>query len=973
MLGRGALLSSAAILGMASPAWGQTADAEWQSAEAVADEASAGQASGAETAAGGGEAIIVTGSRIQRRDLSSTSPLAVVSDEEFKLSGAVNVEQVINTLPQVIPGTTSFSNNPGGGVATLDLRGLGANRTMVMVNGRRWMFFDVGQVVDLNTIPQFLIDSVDVVTGGASAVYGSDALAGVVNFRLRSDLQGIEAGTSYAITEEGDGSRFDAFVALGSEFADGRGNVTVFGEYFKRTSIFADDRAWSRETLGDGEDGLEPIGSSAVEEGRIRYFGGNSGLGTASGNFNGNGAFFGTPGTSTPYDGETYNYAPANYLQVPQERWLLGGYGEYEVNDNVTAFMEVTFVNNRVENELAATPVTGFFDLAVDQNCAFMSAADCQALRAIDASETAANAAAGVEDDPGMVNMSIARRTTDSLPRNSSNDRNAFRVLGGVKGPAFATWNYEAYYVYARTRNSQIQEGNISRSAFQAGLNGTATPINIFGQGTLTPQMASQIAILAQNTDISTLQVANASLSGPLGNFGLGADDIGLAVGVEYRSMASEFIPDTALSSGDVIGFNAAAPTKGNYDVREIFGEIRLPIIADRPGVERLELNGAGRFSDYGLQAVGGVWTYSAGAEWSPIRDITFRGQYQRAIRAPNVGELFGGAGNGFPPATDPCALETAITNATIRQLCIQTGVPAALLAFDASGDPLNESIQQNAQIESSFSGNPDLQEETSDTYTLGMVIRPQFIPNLAITIDGYNIKIDDAISVLGGSLGNTLNLCYNVVQDIDSVFCDAVSRNPVNGEMGGEFLTNLANANMASFETRGIDLQVDYGLDLGFAMLGEGQSRLNFFFLGTYTDKFTITPAAEFSDDANECAGRFGLLACGDPTPKWKWTSRLTWIDGPLTTSFRWRHLGSVRDDDDTIDYVVEKLPAYDLFDLSMSYDVDEAFTLAMGVNNLFDKTPPIIGTNQEQSNTYPGTYDPLGRDYFVSATMRF
>jgi outer membrane receptor protein involved in Fe transport len=248
-------------LGVATPAWAQPADEDVQeNAVQVSQDDDAGE---------GTESITVTGSRIQRRDLTSSSPLTVVQDEEFKLSGSVNVEQVINTLPQVIPGTTSFSNNPGGGFATLDLRGLGSTRTLVLVNGRRYVFFDVSQRVDLNTIPAFLLDSVDVVTGGASAVYGSDALSGVVNFRLKQDLNGVEAGASMAITEQGDGARFNTYLALGADFADGRGNVTVFGEYFKRKSIFQGDRSFSRIALNDGATGLVPGGSATTPQGRF--------------------------------------------------------------------------------------------------------------------------------------------------------------------------------------------------------------------------------------------------------------------------------------------------------------------------------------------------------------------------------------------------------------------------------------------------------------------------------------------------------------------------------------------------------------------------------------------------------------------------------------------------------------------------------------------------------------------------------
>ncbi len=1000
------LLASTLMFGaaaFATPAWAQPTDEDIQETPVQTTPDQTGNSDLQEGAVREDGTITVTGSRIQRRDLTSTSPLAVVQDEEFQLSGAVNVEQVINTLPQVIPGATAFSNNPGGGVATLNLRGLGATRTLVLVNGRRWMFFDVSQIVDLNTIPQFLIDSVDVVTGGASAVYGSDALAGVVNFRLESGLDGFQAGGNYSITEEGDGRRYGAHIAVGSSMADGRGNVTAFAEYYNRGSIFQGDRAFSRFALGDGGGALVPFGSATTPQGRIAVAPTSTvpgidanrdghftdpgdtpprvmtrGVGNFATTF---GANFGQPGVSDAFDfpGETYNYAPSNYLMVPQERWLLGGYGEFEITPNVTAFTEVTFVNNRVQNELAATPVTGTFNVNLARACGFLSPADCAALQQLDANETAINAeraargfgplftgANAPSNAAGTVSLGVNRRVLETGPRNSFDERNAFRALGGVRGPITDNLNYEAYYFFARTRNANIQEGNISRSAFQRGLDGSGPALNVFGAGTISPTALEAISILAQNNEISNLQVASAALNGTLGNFGWGGDDIGFAVGGEWRSMSSRFIPDTALSSGDVIGFNAGDPTQGGYNVAEVFAELRIPIIADAPGFHRLELNGAARYSDYSLEAVGGVWTYAAGAEWAPVRDITFRGQYQRAIRAPNVGELFGGQANGFPAATDPCSSRnTSNQTATVRQLCIQTGVPAALV-FTAG-------VQPNNQIEGTFGGNPNLEEETADTYTLGAVIRPRFIPRLSITVDAYDITVEDSISVLGGGLNNTLNLCFNVIQDLQSQFCQAVNRDPATGQIGGNFPVLILNSNIGRLETRGVDFQLDYNTPLGFSMMGGTESRLNFFFLGTYTDRFDITPVADLPDQIDECAGRFGIRACGSPQPRWKWTSRLSLIDGPMTLSGRWRHIGSVRDDDDDTDFIVERLNAKDYFDLAFAFDVSDGLRLTMGVNNLFDTFPQQLGFNQEQANTFPGTYDVIGRDFFISANLRF
>ena len=957
---KGSLLATTVMAGMVfvSPAYAQDAAGQdttnQENAIEVADPA---KQSAEETAEGTeGEAIVVTGSRIVRRDLESAAPVAVIQDEEFKLSGTVNVEQVINTLPQVIPGGTAFSNNPGGGVATLNLRGIGSTRTLVLVNSRRWMFYDASQTVDLNTIPSFLLDSVDVVTGGASAVYGSDAVAGVVNFRLRNDLNGVETGGQYSITDDGDGRRYNAYVALGGDIGE-RGHATVFAEYYNRGSVFQGDRNFSTFALGDdGEGGLTPGGSSTLPSGVIRFFGDGNRAGT---DFAANRAVvFDTPGDFRTRRGDLFNYAPTNFLMVPQERYLIGGYADYDVGSDHTAYTEVTFVNNRVANELAATPVTGTFNVNLATIRPFLNAGDFAQLQQLDQTETTGR-------NNGIVRLFLQRRVTETGPRNSLDERNAFRLLGGMRGPITDRFNYDVYYSYARTRNANIQRGNISRAAFQAGLDGTAAPINIFGPNTLSQDSVDQISIAAQNGEISVLQVANASVSGSLFNLGMGGDDVGIAFGAEYRKLRSEFIPDTALSSGDVIGFNGSEPTKGDYDVREGFAEIRVPIASRVPFAYKLELSGAARYSDYSLKNVGSVWTYAAAAEYAPIRDVTFRGQYQRAVRAPNVGELFGGQSNGFPTAQDPCSSPAAAADPTVRALCIALGVPAAAVGTNLT--------LGNSQIEGVFGGNPDLEEEESDSYTAGVVFRPTFFPGFTATADFYDIRVKGSIGTFGGGLANALNLCFNEIQDVNSSLCQvfAGTRNSA-GVFDGTNPPSFLAANTGKIEVRGVDVQLDYGTRLPFNLIGNSNAKLNLFFLGTYTKKSDFTAVEEFPDDVTECAGKFGNL-CGQPTPKYKWTSRASLIAGPLTTSVRWRHLSSVKDDDDGTDYSVEKLKAYNLFDLTFAFDVTDELSLATGVNNILDKKPQRIGDNQEQANTFPGTYDVLGRDYFVSANLKF
>ena len=931
--------------------------------------------------------IIVTGSRIAQRNVESAAPVAVVQDEEFALSGTVNVENVINTLPQVVPGTTSFSNNPGDGAATLNLRGLGTSRNLVLVNGRRWMFYDTGQIVDLNTIPSFLLDSVDVVTGGASAVYGSDALAGVVNFRLK-DVDGIEVGGQYSLTERGDGARYQVHGALGTSFGDGRGNATVYAEYYNRESIFQSDREFSNFAVGNETFGapLSAGGSSLLEETRLTYRGNGD---ASQAPLNGNGlGFFETPGNLVPYDGRLYNYAPANYLQLPQERYLMGGYADYDISDGHTAYTEVSFVNNRVAQELAPTPILVNTDLDIDFLSPFLNQATLDALNALDASET------GADQNDGFVEFQVRRRLTEAGSRNSLDERQAFRLLGGMTGPITDYINYDAYYTFARTRNSNIQQGNASISRFTAGLDGTgATPINIFGRGTLTPDQVDSFRIQAQNGDVSTLQVMNASISGTFGDFALGASDpLGFALGVERRNTSARFIPDEFLASGDVAGFNAGEPTEGGYSVNEVFGELRLPV---EFGDARLEVNGAARYSDYSLETVGGAFTWAVGVEFSPIPDIMLRGQYQRAIRAPNVAELFAGSAIGFPGATDPCGT-TAATSGNLRQQCLANGVPEANLGNAAI-------IQPDTQTAAFFGGNPNLAEETSDSYTFGAVLRPSFLPGLTVTADYFNIEIDDAITTI--SLQTALDLCF----DGSSTTLASVNCAPFVGTRDGTgaFDRNngprLGGANIASLGVSGIDLEVGYTTMLPFSFMTDtGEQDLNLSFLGTWTESSTFNPDVADPDLEIECSGFFAGN-CGEPTPEFKWTARASFIDGPLTTSLRWRHLDSVDSQDNPIDTDadgnplfysdfngVDRIDTYDLLDLTFSFDASERVNFTFGVNNLFDTLPGtptfdadgvvtnrpnslLLGDNQEQANTYPSTYDVLGRDFFVSASLKF
>jgi outer membrane receptor protein involved in Fe transport len=993
--------------------------------------------------------IVVTGSRIARPDLESTSPIAIVSSQEFQLqAGSANVENVLNDLPQVTATQSSTSNNPGGGVATVNLRGMGSQRTLVLVNGRRYVSYDVNQVVDLNTIPSSLIDRVDVVTGGQSAVYGSDAIAGVVNFILKRNFSGVQADASYDITENGDGQIFDTSVTLGTNFDDGRGNVTIFGEYTKRYPTFAGERRFSRFALSDDGDGspiFEGGGSPSVPQGRIAIgpiFDPNfdteanpdvdppqlaPGLGEVTGLLDPDGEFCDTQdfagGVNSCFIGaqDGYNFSPVNYLQVPQERYMIHAQGQYEISDHFRPYAELTFINNRVNTQLAATPISqgtpfgqsasgviGPIQLQVASP--FFTPEFQAALATIDANEltctgdppNAVCSPAATAGD-GFVTAPVwSFRSVQAGPRANFDDRNAYRILGGVAGDITSGWDYDLSYMFARTKNAQRQLGNLAITNFLASVttvfqdpvtgDTSPTPIpggvlvcadasaraqgcvpsNIFGQGNLSPEAVNFISIGATNLETYSTQVVNATITNN-DLLDLGAGGIGVALGAEWRKEAGQVDPDQFLASGNVAGFNPGLPTGGSYNVREFFAETRIPLLRDS-FIHRLELNGAARYSHYS-NAVGNVFTWAAGGELAPVPDITFRGQYQKAIRGPSVSELFLGDTVNFPGNADSCGTAAALSDPALNAICVAqfnaAGASVALIGNPAIQDP------NNVNPVSFLGGNRNLHEESAKTWTVGAVLQPRFLPRFTATVDYFHIDVADTISQLGIGVESIGEACFT--QHIQS-FCDLIARNSL-GQI--ESFTDLAT-NAGALKLRGLDVSAGYNLPLG-PIIGP-TSRLSFSFSGGYLFKSDFQPVASL-DRVVHCAGAFGRT-CGAPTPKWRHTLRTSLSSGPVTLSGQWRYLGKVHDDnpDNFLPngdpgqglFGVEHIGSRSYFDLTSAFDIGEHYQFAVGVSNLLDKDPPLIasaqnGGNGEQSNTFPTFYEVLGRSFFASARLKF
>ena len=929
------------------------------------------------------DTIVVTGTRIQREDLNAPSPVTTVSSEQLVLSNTVNAEQFLNTLPQVVPSLDQTSNNPGDGSASVRLRGLGAGRTLILVDGARFVGKGATFEVDTNNIPAALVERIDVVTGGASAIYGSDAVAGVVNFILRKDFEGVQLDVSHELSAAGwDANTTNIAITAGGNFADGRGNAVVFASYTNREALFQGDRSFSSDTLfdlGPGATTFGSGGSSNIPQVRFRGATDNNfnvapetidpacGAGNANAcigfrNAGGSGAagdIRGLRATGTQTD--LYNYAPANYLQLPQERYNITALASYEINDHIEAYMRGVFSESVVDSQLAPTP-TGAIPVVINVDNPAIPAA-LLALITGDPASYSGGATA---------NIRFHKRFEELGTRNSLRDTTGFQILTGLRGDLSDNWSYDSYLNFSRSTVSQIQSGNVSTSAILAAVlcdtgptavaSGCTAPyLDIFGgQGGVSPAAAAFVGRTgAQIDEVEQTQWVG-TLSGDLDSFRLpwAENGVALVLGLEYRELFARSVPDSVLGP-DVRGFNASLPVGGRYDVYEAFGEVQIPVITDRPFFDSFVINGAYRYSDYSLANVGGVHTFAVGGDWSPIDEVRFRAQFQRAVRAPNIAELFAAFTNGFPTATDPCSSGFgSFSPATIVSTCTATGVPAG---------NVGASFQSNGQIQGLFGGNPNLTNETGDTLTIGMVWQPSAVDGLTVQVDYYDISIKDAITAV--PLQVILNECHlNNIASQCAIL--GAARDTATGELGGSPSTSplIGVVNAGSIETSGIDFNATYSMDA----LG-GTWSANYY--GTYI--LTNTYQSSATSPLVDCAGFYGPQVCFggiEPVPEYKHTAQISYLRGPLTASLRWRALAGVDSSVTGLSDLSDDIGFFNYLDVTTQYAVNENLDLTVGVRNITGKDVPIIGsTVNEQANTYPATYTPFGRQLFFGASLRF
>lgn len=927
--------------------------------------------------------VEITGSRIKALATDSPSPIITLTAEALKIAGSTNVEEILNNLPQVFAGYGAQVSNGSTGTATVDLRGLGPSRTLVLINGRRVPAGDPGYLAaDLNQIPTPLLKRVEILTGGASAVYGSDAVSGVVNFILDDRFEGVQfqagrsvynhkqkgtiddalAARNYAKpgNNGGDGGVNDYSLTLGSNFAGDKGNATLFLGYRKQAALLQSQRDFSACSLGlnaTRASGFACAGSSTSYPGRFY----NTTTGSSYS--------FDSAGAVRAYSGtrDAYNFGPLNYFQRPDDRYTAAAYGNYKISDMARVYTEFNFMDDHSVAQIAPSGL--FFGNTYQltgENPLITSAM-----------QTALGIAA---DSTAPVDVYIGRRNVEGGGRRDDLRHTMFRGVAGVKGDIGA-FTYDASaqvgkvifqeeyfndFSVARAKKAldavRDANGNIVCRSVVDGTDPNCVPYNIFNPGGVTAAQIAYLSTPGLQRGFTSQLIYNLNGSVDLGAYGikspLSNEGLGLSIGLENRQEKSQLETDTAFSTGDLAGQGGPSiGVGGAYSVRDVFGELRLPLIAKVPGVESLVMKTSYRHSSYSTDKT--TSTYGVGAEWTVLKGYQLRGSVQKAVRAPNIIELYRAQSVAlFNMNSDPCA---GATPSSSQAACALTGVTAA----QYGNVPDNSAGQYNQLL----GGNATLKAETANSYTFGAVLQP--VRDVNITLDYFSFKIKDQISTVSPTV--TLQQCLTTG---NPVFCGLIHRATGNGSLwtGNSFIA-ANNANVAAFKTAGLDVGVDTGMKL------EGMGRIDVSFLGTMLKKYESEPV--LGTGTYDCTGYHGAT-CGTPSPKWRHRATLTWnTPYDLSVSTSWRYVGGVKDEGVSDNAALngsfsspnKQLPAMSYLDLSVSYTFLKSFTLRAGVRNLFDKDPPlaVAGAPFGNGNTYPTVYDALGRQLTLNLTAKF
>ncbi|WP_369678916.1 TonB-dependent receptor plug domain-containing protein [Novosphingobium sp. B 225] len=982
------------------------------------------------------QTIVVTGSLIRNPNLTSSAPVATIGSQELELRQSNVAEEVLRTLPGAVPSVGSNVNNGNGGSSYVDLRGLGSNRNIVLLDGDRIVPADLTGRVDLNNIPLSLIQNTQVLTGGASSTYGADAISGVINFITKKDFAGMVATVSEQVTERGDGNTFRGDVTLGANFDDGRGNAVLSLGYQKADPVFfGGDRPLSEVTLESYDETFTAgQGSSTTNPARFDIAGGNLQVTD--------------DGTALKAYNKPFNFNPYNVFQVPFKRFNMFSQARYEVADGIEVYARGMYSNNTVDTVIApsgvfasavSVPVSNPFITAAQRATLCARAATNAALgggTTMTAAQCAAAATALSPSDPNYrtFNFGLRWRAVEVGPRISSYNSQVFDMRAGVRGDITDNIHFDVNGSHGESKKLQTIQNYVLLSRVRQALLATnpnscltntngCVPLNIFQPGAVNAAQVDFINDNSTNQVNTKLDQVKGVISGDTGiSSPWASDGINFAVGTEYRKYQAEQASDLlAKTAGELGGAGGAAPDiKGGYEVYEGFGELIVPLAQDKPMLHQLSVEAGIRQSHYKIATAGNptynATTWKVAGTWAPTPDFKFRGNYQRAVRAPNIGELFSPVSTGLTNlGTDPCAGGAPNSNANLRAVCLAQGAPVATIGF------INNPTAGQANI--TAGGNTNVGPETATTWTVGAVFTPAFLPGFSATVDYYDIKVKDAITT--PTPADLISACFGSLSASSATnpACTSIRRNPISGALDGPPDTTFGLfgvlSNLGKLATNGIDLSMNYTTGIG-TMLGQ-EARVSFAFQGNYTahSKFQATPTSLDRDCVNQYS-----INCSSIQPKYSFNQRTTLSLGPVDISLLWRWMNKVHLEDQQladdiaaaeaanrnsagvllpaaqqgcpnyttdagdaianggggclIDTKFRTIKAYSWFDLTTRFDVTKNFDVTMSVFNLFDKKPPLVGgtvgtTSQNGGNTYPSSYDALGRRFAVSARVKF
>lgn len=971
--------------------------------------------------------IIVTGSRISRPNQDSPVPVSVITAQHIEATGQMNAGDILRTLPEAgvssfTPTTTTFST-ANNGVTTVDLRNLGENRTLVLVNGRRHVAGIVGsQIVDFNTIPTDFIDRIDVVTGAASAVYGSDALAGVINIITQKDFEGLELSAQGGITERGDNENFKIGLKFGSNFSDDRGNFVGALGWRRTGSVYGRDRC-DREMCIDSA-------ATTTRQHNIGVFSSFIPRGTAlvprvgAGNLT---RVVDDAGAVVPYTNAEfgYNRSAERQLFVPEEQIRFNGQLTYDINDKHRFFSEMSIFHGRTLSEIEGNPVGSEaiyqdqfgidqlpdcrdFDGDGDNECRY-------GVPILSAIVPTALANAVRAQHPGIADEDLVvgfrRRISDVGNRGNESERAMARLVFGFEGELTPNLNYELSLNYGRSDYDQRSNGDIMTARFRQALDAVVVggetvcrdtaaraqgcqPIFIFEEGGISPSALEYFTAATSLDAYQEQYIVNGFVSGNVPSI-LPAGDIGFVVGAEYREESARSTPDPLTQLGLATG-NITPQTRGAFDVVEAFAELRIPLLADLPFAQALDLNLAGRVSDY--STVGSTTAWAASVEYLPTEWLKLRSQYAVAVRAPNINELFNPGSQTFPQVGDPCegvtlsggqaaffntrsniadptvVLGSGVNASTVgnavAQACLLDPSVAARVARDG-GFALT---QPEFQGVSGFNtGNPDLTPETSKTFTVGFLFNPRWNDwwsRLSVSADYYDISIEDGVGTYGRQV--SVNRCYeNTASYVpSSPFCGGVQRFSGGASVGALQFVNIRNLNLAEINIEGVDVKASYGFDLNDILTGRSGD------LGQFAASLSYSHLLDFGSTAfpgaapQTFAGTVG-------SPEHEAMLNLLYSRGPLQVSMGVQYVGEA--DVGFFDEGLESLlPSMTFVNAQMRYAVSDRMSVYAGVDNLFDEYMFIAGTNGDigQSTgwtTFPDVYDGLGRRFYGGFRFSF